>query len=111
VAVGVVLVPPWGATGAAAAVLLASGLYAGLQYVSVCNAILDPAVLPLLAKFAGLAALGVLVMVCAPAAPALLVGTIVLAVSAIGIWAGGVFGRDDLDRMAGLLGARQRELR
>ncbi|HSQ00667.1 MAG TPA: oligosaccharide flippase family protein [Candidatus Dormibacteraeota bacterium] len=105
VLVGLVLVPRWGAAGAALAVLLASSLYAGLQYVFVRSAVMDPVALALLGKLAAVATTGALVSACTPAVPALAGGVIAVIAYAIAIWVTGILGRADLDRVFGLLGS------
>lgn len=108
---GTLLVPRWGAPGAALAVLLSSGLYAGLQYIFVRRAVTDPAALALLAKLAAVAAAGALAMAFAPTAPMLGAGAVAVAAYAAAIWATRILGRDDVERVYDILGMRQRPLR
>jgi O-antigen/teichoic acid export membrane protein len=108
---GGMLIPRWGAAGAALAVLLSSGLYAGLQYFFVRRAVTDPAALALLAKLAAVAAAGTVAMAFASTAPMLGAGAGAVAAYAVAIWATRILGRDDIERVYDILGMRQRALR
>ena len=111
VVTGAFLVPRWGAAGAAFAVLLSSGLYAGLQYTFVRRAVTDPAALPLLAKLAAVAMAGALAMAVAPPTSTLAAGGLGIAVYCVAIWATRIVGRDDVERMYGIFRIRHSPLR
>lgn len=99
----------WGAGGAATAVLLASALYAALQYAWVRRAVVDPGLGPMLARLAAVAAAGVLAILAASSAPALAAGAVAALASAAAVWATRVVRREDVQWIADLLGGRARQ--
>ena len=99
VAGGAVLIPRWGAVGAAAAVLVSTSLYAGLQYVFVCQAVTDVSALGQLGKLLAIAAISLVVMLLVPGTNLLLTATVGLAAYAAGLAIAGVITRRDLDRV------------
>jgi O-antigen/teichoic acid export membrane protein len=108
---GALLIPKWGAGGAAFAILLSSTLYAGLEYLFVRRAVTDPAALPLLLKLAAVAAAGGLAMTFTPATPTLVVGVVAIAAYAVAIWATRILRRDDIERVVDIFGLRNYRLR
>jgi O-antigen/teichoic acid export membrane protein len=108
---GTLLIPRWGAEGAALAILLSSTLYSGLEYFFVHRAVTDPEAFELLAKLGAVAATGALAITFAPAAPTLVVGVVAIAAYGIAIWATRILSRDDVARVCAMLGLRERRLR
>ncbi len=103
---GGLAIPVWGASGAAVAVLLANSLYAALQYASVRQAVVDPALLPFLGRLALVALIGAGVIVSAHSVSTITAGTLAVCASALTIWATRMLSRDDVDRMHAFIRGR-----
>lgn len=95
---GVVMIPSWGAVGAAASVLLSSSLYAALQYLWVRAAVVDPSSLGLLGKLFATAFAGSATMFFIDEASYLLAAAAGVAIYVVGIWITRIVGPEDVDR-------------
>lgn len=104
VAAGMLLVPFWGAVGAAVAVLISSSVYAALQYRFVCQMVTDVAARRLMTTLATIAASSALLMLLVENAHPILTGIVGLAAYAVGLTLAGLITRSDLDRVRVSLG-------
>lgn len=105
------MVPLWGAVGAAAAVLLSSSVYAALQYGFVCRMVTDVAALRPMATLSTIAAISALLMLLVGGTHPILTATVGLAAYAVGLALAGLITRGDLDRVRLSLGGLSAAIR
>lgn len=99
VAANFALIPRWGAVGAAAAVLFATGVYASLQYFYVRQQVTDPSVLSYLGKLLLVSAPTTFVAGLLGASSLLLGGMLSLALLGAGLASLGVLSRQEVRRL------------
>jgi O-antigen/teichoic acid export membrane protein len=103
VAAGTLLVPKWGAVGAAVAVLSSASVYAALQYVFVCQAVTPVSAAGQMAKLFAIAAATALLMLLMRGANPVMAAVAGLIAYAGGLALARVITRGDLDRARGSL--------
>jgi len=99
VGVGVLLVPRWGAVGAATAVVLSSGVYAALQYAGVRSNVAEMHALMIVGRVFVVAVTSSGLMMLLGGSNAIVVGSVGLAAYATGLALAGMITREDLDRV------------
>jgi O-antigen/teichoic acid export membrane protein len=98
VAAGGLMIPRWGAVGAASAILVSTSVYATLQYVFVCQIVADVSALGQMGKLFAIAVASSLLMFLTVATNAVMAGIVGLGTYGAGIVITRIMSRKDIQR-------------